>query len=119
MFSSSSSPPLPQLTESSRQQENEPLIETALGAVVDGQQQNDTDLKFGKQFGEQNNNPEDKALMGKEECLYDNSTSLYRSCSKKKQKYHSKEGEGKGWGRQRNCESIVIVFLIVQLNTLA
>ena len=35
--SSSSSLPLPQLTESSRQQENEPPIETALGAVVDGQ----------------------------------------------------------------------------------
>ena len=74
--SSSSSPPLPQLTESSRQQENEPLIETALGAVVDGQQRTDIDLKFGKQSGEQNNNPEDKALMGKEECLYDTPTSL-------------------------------------------
>ena len=73
---SSSSPPLPQLTESSRQQKNEPLIERALGSVVDGQQQTDIDLKFGKQFGEQNNNPEDKALMGNEECLYDTPTSL-------------------------------------------
>ena len=74
--SSSSSPPLPQLTENSTQQKNEPLIERALGTVVDGQQQSDTDLKFEKQFGEQNNNSEDKALMGKEECLYDTPTNL-------------------------------------------
>ena len=44
---SSSSPPLPQLTESSRQQESEPSIETDSTAVVGGQQQTDTDhLKY-------------------------------------------------------------------------
>ena len=69
--SSSSSPPLPQLTESSRQQENEPPIETTLGAMVDRQQWTDIDLKFEKQFSEQNNNPGGKVPMGKDKCPYD------------------------------------------------
>ena len=39
--------------------------------MVDRQQRTDTDLKFGKQFSEQNNNPDDKVPMGKDECPYD------------------------------------------------
>ena len=96
--SSPSSPPLPQLTESSRRQENEPLIETDSGAVVDEQQQTNTDhLKLGKQFSEQNNNPDDKVPMGKDECLYDEPISLNLVPKKSKnitqRKEKGKDGE--------------------------
>ena len=72
--SSSSCSPLPQITE--RKLKNKLSIATDSGTVVDGQQQADTDLKFGKQFDRPKNNPDDKVLMDNDECLYDAPTSL-------------------------------------------
>ena len=76
-ISPSFNPPLPYLPELEREQKSEQSIETDSCTVVDEQQQTDTDhLKFGKQFSEQNNNPDDKVPMGKDECLYDEPISL-------------------------------------------
>ena len=97
-ISSSSCPPLPQVMELEREQKNKPSIRTDSGAATDEQQhaQTDTDLKFGKHFGEQNNNPGDKVLMGKDECLYDEPISLNLVPKKSKTITERKEKEEGG-----------------------
>ena len=93
---SSSCPPPPQVIEPEREQKSEPPIRTDPGAVIDGHQRTDTDLKFGKHFGEQNNNPEDKVLTGKDECLYDEPSSLNLVPKKSKNLTERKEKEEGG-----------------------
>ena len=95
-ISSTSCPPLPQVTELEREQKNEPSIRTDSGAAIDEQQQTDTDLKFEKHFDEQNNNPGDKVLMGKDECLYDEPISLNLVPKKSKTITERKEKEEGG-----------------------
>ena len=69
--------------------------------MVDRQQRTDIDLKYGKQFSELNNNPDDKVPMGKDECPYDEPICLNLDLVPKKsknitqRKERGKDGEEK------------------------